>query len=210
MPRILIADDHAVVRKGLAALITQKPGWVIVGEASTGTDATEMVREFKPDVAIFDYSLPPTTGADIIPACLAAVPDLQVLIFTMHEDDAVILRSIRAGARGLLTKGQDGQLLDEALDALGRGEPFLRGRVGEIALMGLSQQAAQAEEPLTPRELEVMTQLAKGFSGKEAALILGISPKTVEIHRSSVMRKLKLRNLVEMVHYAVRNGIIEL
>lgn len=209
MPRVVLADDHEVVRRGIAALIAKKRGWQIVGEASNGHEARESVRQTKPDLAVFDYSLPPTNGADVLRDCIADQPDLAVLVFTMHEDDTVILRSLQAGARAVLQKGQDTSLLEEALECLAAGEPFLRGRVSELALRGLSDPCLAEQETPSPREMEVLTNLAKGFSGKEVAQILRISPKTVEVHRSSVMRKLQLRNLVDLVHYAIRNHLID-
>lgn len=190
-------------------MITSKDGWEIVGEASNGHQAREIVRRTRPDLAVFDYSLPPTNGAEVLRDCLVEQPDLPVLIFTMHEDDAVILRSLQAGAWAVLRKGEETGLLEAALESLAAGEPYLRGRVGEIALRGVVNRGALEHEGLSPREREVLINLAKGFSGKEVAQILQISPKTVEIHRSSVMRKLKLRNLVELVHYAIRNHLID-
>ncbi len=209
MPRVVLADDHEIVRRGIAALISSKEGWEIVGEASNGHQAREIMRETRPDLAVFDYSLPPSNGAEVLRECLVDQPGLPVLIYTMHEDDAVILRSLQAGAWAVLQKGEDASLLEEALESLAAGEPYLRGRVGEMALRGLVDRNLIDQEIPSPRELEVLTNLAKGFSGKEVAQILQISPKTVEIHRSAVMRKLKLRNLVDLVHYAIRNHLID-
>ena len=209
MPRVVLADDHEIVRRGIAALISSKEGWEIVGEASNGHQAREIMRMTRPDLAVFDYSLPPTNGADVLRDCLVDQPGLPVLIYTMHEDDAVILRSLQAGTWAVLQKGEDAALLEEALESLAAGEPYLRGRVSEMALRGLVDRNLVNQEAPSPRELEVLTNLAKGFSGKEVAQILQISPKTVEIHRSAVMRKLKLRNLVDLVHYAIRNHLID-
>lgn len=209
MPRVVLADDHEIVRRGIAALISSKEGWEIVGEASNGHQTREIMRMTRPDLAVFDYSLPPTNGADVLRDCLVDQPGLPVLIYTMHEDDAVILRSLQAGAWAVLQKGEDAALLEEALESLAAGEPYLRGRVSEMALRGLVDRNLVNQEAPSPRELEVLTNLAKGFSGKEVAQILQISPKTVEIHRSAVMRKLKLRNLVDLVHYAIRNHLID-
>ncbi|WP_113155531.1 response regulator transcription factor [Nitratireductor sp. OM-1] len=209
MPRVLIVDDHAVVRKGIAAILASKEGWQIVGEATNGNETIALVKALKPDIAILDYSIPPTNGAELLRECLLVHPTMQALLFTMHSEDTVVLNALQAGARGVLFKGEQSDLLNEALETIARGEPFLRGRVGELALNAWLHGATSDKAALTTRETEVLCHLAKGFSGKETAQLLGISPKTVEIHRSSVMRKLNLRNLVELVHYAIRVHLID-
>ncbi|RMH81796.1 DNA-binding response regulator [Pseudomonas sp. AOB-7] len=208
MLRTLLVDDHDVVLRGLAAVIAGRPDWQVIGQAHNSRDAIRIAQDHCPDVAIIDLRLDDMDGIELTRHCLALCPTLRVLIFTMHKSEATIRDALAAGARGILLKSELGRSLDAALDAMEAGEPYLPGRRGEIVL---NSHLGRSSDPnrLTPREREVMMQIVSGISGKEIASALSISPKTVEIHRTSLMRKLKLRNAVELVRYAVRNGFLE-
>lgn len=209
MPKVMIVDDHEVVLKGFAAIIADKPSWQLVGATTRAAEALDIVARENPDIAVIDYSLGDIDGVELTRRALAINPDLQVLIFTMHYSEVVIRDSLTAGARGFVLKSDVGQMLDAGLEAMAAGEAFLPGLAGDLVLRSYLGRDGDSNGSLTPREREVMKLIALGNSGKEVALKLQISPKTVEIHRAAVLRKLNLRNMVDLVRYAVRNGLIE-
>lgn len=209
MHSVLIVDDHEIVVRGLAALIAEKPGWQVVGQTTDPAEALDIIGQSRPNVAIFDYSLGEMDGVELTRRALAIKPDLMVLIFTMHHSEIVIRDALVAGARGFVVKSDVGQTLDAALDAMAARQPFLPGPAASIVLRSYLGQDGEQLPSLTQREREVMKLIALGYSGKEIAQRLEISPKTVELHRTAVLRKLNLRHMVDIVRYAVRNGIIE-
>lgn len=209
MHSVLIVDDHEIVVRGLAALIADKPGWEVVGQTTDATQALDIVRRRQPKVAIFDYSLGELDGAELTRRALAVDPNLMVLIFTMYQNESIIRDALAAGARGVVLKSNAEATLDEALDAMAARQPFFPGPAASILLRGFLGQDSRQSPDLTRREREVMKLIALGYSGKEIALKLEISPKTVELHRSSVLRKLNLRHMVDITRYAMRNGIVE-
>jgi DNA-binding NarL/FixJ family response regulator len=207
MTRILIADDHDVVRSGLKAILEAQEGWVVVAEAADGKEAIEKAIETKPDVAILDYSLPIANGAEITRQIRVRLPNVEVLIFTMHDSDDVMLDLLSAGAKGYLLKSDARRFLIAAVESLAGHKPFFTGKVTEALLE--TYLAKDRESGLSPREKSVVQLIAEGNSNKTIADILAISQKTVETHRASAMRKLNVDSTAALVRYAVRNKLVE-
>jgi DNA-binding NarL/FixJ family response regulator len=208
--RILIADDHEVVRSGLRAILEKHEGWEVVAEAQDGKEAIAKTIETKPDVAIIDYSLPLINGIEATRQICARVPEAEILIFTMHESDVLVGAALDAGARGYLLKSDANQFLIAAVEALARHQPFFTSRVSEQLLKSfLAAHQRKPESVLSPREALVVRLIAEGHSNKEISKILNLSPKTIETHRASAMRKLKLTSTAALVRYAIRNKLIE-
>lgn len=211
--RVLLADDHAMVRRGLRAVVEDRPGWTVCGEASTGREAVELARQLKPDVVVMDFSMPELNGLEATRQIRRELPRTQVLILTMHDTERLVRDVLAAGARGYLLKSDAADLLVTALEKLRQGKPYFTTKVAELVLQGyLEPEKAQAGEEttvLTPREREIVQLIAEGKSTKELADHLGISAKTAETHRSNLMRKLNLRSVSEVVRYAIREKIVE-
>ncbi|MGZ6144346.1 MAG: response regulator, partial [Myxococcales bacterium] len=212
--RVLIADDHEVVRKGLRALLESEPGLEVVGEAGNGREAVERAVAMKPDVVVLDIGMPELNGLEATRRIVKAAPRTEVLILTVYESEEVIREVLRAGARGYVLKSDAGRLLLTALEAVSAHKPFFTSRVSELVLAGfLSGEVRPSDDtppgaPLTPREREVLQLLAEGKTNKEVAAALGIGLKTVETHRMNLMAKLGLHSVVDLVRYAIRNGIV--
>ena len=211
--RIMIVDDHAVVRRGVRALLAAEPGWEIVGEATTGREAVEMARRLQPDVIVMDISLPELNGLDAARQILKDTPRTEILMLTMHHSEQLAKDALQAGARGYILKSDADQSLISAVHSLREHKPFLSPRVTEFVLDEFVRRTdvvdTAAHEAVTAREREIIQLLAEGRSNKEAAATLGISVKTVEAHRANIMRKLRLRSLSELVRYAIRNNIAQ-
>jgi len=209
--RVLIVDDHEIVRRGVRSVVESRSGWQVVAEANDGREALGLAVEHKPDIAILDYSLPTMNGAQLTRRIRTESPATQILIFTMHDSDVLVREVLTAGARGFLLKSDADRQLLAALDALARRQPYFTGQINESLLkLYLSQPAEQGEVGiLTPREREVVQLIAEGNSSKEASRILNISLKTVETHRASVMHKLNLETTAALVRYAIRNKLVE-
>ena len=213
--RILIADDHDVVRQGLRALLETQPGWEICGEAATGRETVEKTRKLKPDIVLLDIIMPELNGLEALRRIRKARPETQVLVLTMHESEDLIGQALKAGARGFMLKSDAGRDLITAIDALSRRKPFFTSKVAQMVLEGYLEGTAPGateEAPrsrLSAREREVVQLLAEGRTNKQIAASLEISTKTVETHRSSLMRKLNLHSVGELTRYAIRNKIIE-
>jgi DNA-binding NarL/FixJ family response regulator len=208
--RILIADDHDAIRRGVRILIETRPNFRVVAEASTGRDALQVARETQPDIAIIDYSMPGLNGLDLTHALKSELPRLEIMIYTMHEREELIMSVLRAGARAFVLKSDSDQHLFAALDALSIRRPYFSGSVSETLL---EQFLRSKDEPsstaLSHREREVVQLISEGKINKQVAEILNISIKTVETHRSAAMHKLKLRTTADLVRYAVRNNIVQ-
>lgn len=211
--RILIADDHEIVRRGIRSLIENHPGWEVCGEAVDGRDAVEKAREMRPDMVLVDVSMPNLNGLDAARQILEIVPQTRVLILTMHESEQIVREVLEVGARGFLLKSDAARDLVSAIQALQRRTTFFTSSVAEMVLNGFLDRRGDAtkisKDRLTPREREVVQLLAEGKSSKEVAGVLNLSVKTAETHRTNVMRKLDLHSVADLVRYAVRNNLVQ-
>ncbi len=213
--RILVADDHEVVRQGLRALLATQQGWEVCAEAVTGREAVKKAEQLKPDVVVMDISMPELNGLEATRQIVKVVPQTEVVILTMHDSEELVREVLDAGARGYLLKSDAGRELVAAVDMVRQHKPFLTSHVSEIVLQGYlkgDSRMARGEVPrsrLTRREREIVQLLAEGKSNKEIAVTLGISVKTAETHRANIMNKLGLHSVTELVRYAVRNKIVE-
>jgi DNA-binding NarL/FixJ family response regulator len=213
--RIVIADDHEIVRAGLRALIETQPGWTVVAEAHDGQQAIEKVLETKPHVAILDIQMPGLNGLDVTREILKAGVKSRVLILTMHESDGWIRVVLDAGARGYVLKSDAAHDLIAAVEAVRHDKIFFTSRIAEVVLSGfLTRGKAPSEiDPrtnrLTPRQRDILKLLAGGKTNGEIASTFGISVKTVETHRANILRRLSCHSISDLVRYALRNKIIE-
>ena len=212
--RILLADDHKVVRQGTRALLSAIPEWEIVGEADNGRDAVSLTAELKPDIVILDISMPELNGLDATRQIKKKSPETEVLIFTGQETEELVHDVFDSGARSYIMKTDAADHLIDALKALSEHKHFFTSRISEIVfaqyIQGKRALEGNAEKSrITDREREIVQLLAEGKSSKEIATILGISVRTVETHRAAIMKKLGLKSFSELIRYAVRNRIIE-
>ena len=209
--RIVLADDHEAIRLGVRSVLSTHPDWRVVGEASNGRDALELIREVRPDIAILDYSLPMMNGLELTRAIKKELPRTEILIFTMHDREDVLAELLKAGVRGYLLKSDASKHLVAAVEALSIRRPYFSGNVSQTLLDRFIEMAARdaAATALTPREREIVQLIAEGRLNKEIAAILGLSIKTVETPRAAAMHKLDLNSTADLVRYAVRNNIIE-
>ena len=195
MTRILIADDHEVVRSGLRTILEAQPTWEVVAEAADGKEAVAKAIETAPDIAIIDYSLPILNGAEVTRQIRAGLPRTEVLIFTMHDNEALVRQLLEAGARGYLLKSDAKRHLIAAIEALASHKPFFTGKVSEALLRSFTARQGGEGSALTARERQVVQLIAEGKTNKAIAKLLSISLKTVETHRATIMRKLEYRIL---------------
>lgn len=210
--RIAIAEDHDVVRRGLRELLGGHEGWVIAGEARTGRQAVELARRVRPDVVVLDLSLPELAGIEAIRRIRAEVPGVEICVFSMHEDELYVGDALSAGARAYVVKSEPGTRVLEAVEALSRHEPYFTPRVADLVLRALVRARGGgpgAPDPLTAREREVAQLLVEGLGSRAVASRLGITAKTVDTHRSAIMRKLGLDSMADLVRYAIRNRLVE-
>ena len=213
MVRVLIGDDHEVIRRGLRQMIERRSGWSVCGEAASGAEVQRLAAELKPDVVILDVSMPGGDSVEVTRKLRAALPATEILIFTMHEGEEMIRALIGAGARGYLLKSDSTSQVYAAIESLVEHKPYFTAKVSE-ALREAFLKTIPSDGGKTPaallsaREREIIQLLAESKSNKEVATKLGISVKTVETHRATIMRKLGVNSVVELVHYAVRNKII--
>jgi len=210
--RILIADDHELIRRGVRNLISLRSGWQVVGEACNGADAVEQAETLRPDVAIIDFSMPKLDGPAAASQIAQVSPDTSVVVLTMHDSNHVIREVLRSGAKGFVLKTDADQDLIEAVEAVAQKRHFFTKRVADVVLEGyLTGRAAHAKEEkvkLTIREREILSLLADGVASKQIALKLNISVRTVESHRIHINRKLGFGSIAELVRYAIRHGIV--
>jgi DNA-binding NarL/FixJ family response regulator len=215
--RLLVADDHDVVRKGVRTLLEEQPGWEVAAEAADGREAVEKAKQVQPDVTILDLSMPELNGLEAAREILKTV-QTKVLILTMYDSDPLIRQTLEAGARGYLLKSDAGRDLVSAVDALRRNKTFFTPKVAQMVLEGyLGRPTKDNEEDntrknglrLTARQKQILQLLAEGKSSKEVAVALNISVKTAETHRANIMRRLDCHSVTELVRYAIRNHIIE-
>jgi DNA-binding NarL/FixJ family response regulator len=209
MTRVLIADDHDVVRSGVRAILESEAGFEVIGEAADGKAALDLALATSPDVVVLDYSLPLLNGVEVTRQIRARVPGAEVLIFTMHDTNALIREVLEAGARGFLLKSDARRFLIAAVVSLADHKPFFTSKVSEELLQNYLDKAAVVGSVLTSREKAVVQLIAEGHPNRTIAEVLSISLKTVETHRASSMRKLNLDSTAALVRYAVRNRIVE-
>ena len=209
--RVLLADDHDVVRKGVRTMLEGREGWQVCGEASTGTEAVRLAAQLQPDIAVLDLEMAELDGLQATRLIKKDQPQIEVLIFTMHDTEYLIREVLSAGARAFVLKSEGGRKLIEAIESVSRHKPFFAARASETLLNSFLKSTAHSNEPspLTDREREVVQLLSAGQSNKQVAAALGISVKTVETHRAAVMRKLGFSSIVELVRYAVRERLIK-
>ena len=205
--RILIADDHEVVRSGLRAVLSEQRDWQVVAEACDGNEAVIQAEKTAPDVAIVDYSLPVINGVEVTRQIRKRSPGTEVIIFTMHDNSTLIHSLLQAGALGYLLKSDAKSFLLRAVETVAQRQPFFTGAVAETLLQ--SFMAKGSDSPLSVRERSVVQMIAEGHSNKKIALILNLSVKTVETHRANAHNKLDLKSTAALVRYAVRNCIIQ-
>lgn len=211
--RVLIADDHGVVREGLRALLAKSPEIAVVGEASDGREAVRLAAELHPNIVIMDIGMPLLNGVDATSQILSRDPDIKVIILSMHSDESYILRALNAGAKGYLLKDSaEGDILP-AVQTVAQGRPYFSPIIASTLLDEYLQtmrknKVRDSYDLLTDREKEVLQLLAEGKSNKEVATVLNLSPYTIESHRTNLMQKLNLHNTAEIVLYAVRKNIV--
>ena len=214
--RILVADDHEIVRQGLRALLEAQPGWQVVAEAIDGREALDKAKRLRPDVVVLDVSMPNLNGLEATRQIRKALPETEVLILTMHDSEQLVREVLEAGARGYVLKSDAGRALVTAVESLRNCKPYFTSRVSEIVLDGYLHGGERSDAfnaprtvRLSPREREIVQLLAEGKSNKEVAVALHISVKTAETHRTNLMRKLDLHSISELVRYAIRNKMVE-
>jgi DNA-binding NarL/FixJ family response regulator len=212
--RILIADDHELVRAGIRGVLKHQHAWRVVGEAVNGREAVEKAKTQKPDLVIIDVSMPELDGLQATRQILEAVPNTKVVVLTMHESGQMVHRALGAGARGFVSKSDLAASLLKAVADVSEGRRFLTSKISEIVLEEFLRTANQPVRTVrlqcqpTVREVEIIRLLAEGKSTKEIAPALGITVRTVETHRAKIMLKLGLHSLAELIHYAIRNKIV--
>lgn len=212
--RAIVADDHEVVRRGVRALVESHPGWTVCGEAANGREAVRLAQELHPDLVVLDVTMPEMNGLEATRAIRSSVPGTEVILLTVHDSDQLLDQAISAGARGYVLKDDAARHLMDAIDALSKHAPFVGSRAVDRGGNGGGQERNAVVSrngrvmSLTQREREVLRLLAEGESNREVAERLSISAKTVETHRANVMRKLGASSIVDLVHYAIRNGIV--
>jgi DNA-binding NarL/FixJ family response regulator len=212
--RILLADDHEIVRRGLKELLEEQLGWTVCAEAANGREAVEAAVRTHPDVGVLDFSMPELNGLEATRRIRQVAPQVEVLVFTMHESEELIREVLAAGARGYLLKSDATRQLIPAVESLSRHTPFFSGRVSEVVLEGFLKRGeaspvSLARDRVTSREREIIQLLAEGNSNKDIARRLTLSVKTVETHRAAVMRKLELKSLADIIRWAIRNNVIQ-
>ena len=205
--RILLADDHLVVREGLRSLL-EAAGFKIVGEARDGREALKLARMLEPEVTVLDIGMPLLNGVDSCRELLREVPEMRIIMLTVHSEDAYVIEALRSGARGYVLKTQAGSDLVRAIGEVTQGRIYLSPSVSSAVVQAFLAGATSPADPLTPREREVLQLVAEGRSTKEVAGILGVSVKTAETHRTRLMTKLDIHHTAGLVHYAIRRGLI--
>lgn len=207
---ILLVDDHEIVRKGIRELLQEHPDWKICGESGNGREAVRMASQLKPNIIVIDLSMPEMNGLEAIRQIKRACPEVEVLIYSVHESEQWICQSIEAGVRAYVMKSDAGKYLVEAVEALSRHEPFFTSKVCQFLLKILSKSDWNIPPPsLSAREREIIQMLAEGMANKEIASALCISVKTVETHRAAIKRKLGIASLADLVRYAINNHMVQ-
>ena len=206
--RILLADDHLVVRQGLCTLL-ERQGFDIVGEAADGREATRMAQTLRPDVAILDLAMPLLNGLDATREIARASPRTKVILLTVHTTDQYVLQALQAGVRGYVLKTQSTAGLVRAIQEVMRGARYLSPGISETVVQASLGKTDLVSDPLTAREREVLQLIAEGKTTKEIAALLGVSPKTIESHRTRLMERLDIHQTAGLVRYAIRRGLTQ-
>jgi DNA-binding NarL/FixJ family response regulator len=209
--RILIADDHELLRNGIRGVLATRPEWTVCGEAATGQEVVRLAQELKPDIIILDITMPGLSGLQAARQIRETLPACQLLVLTVHESTELIRELLSLGGRGYVLKSDAGRDLIQAVEALGSGQSFFTARVSSLMLdqwLRANDGTAPAIGILTAREREIVRWVAEGKTSKEIGNELSISPLTVDTHRANIMHKLKLRSVAELVRYAIRSGIV--
>ena len=210
--RVLLADDHALVRVGIRSLLSTIAGFDVVGEAGTGHEAVELADQLRPHVVLMDIAMPGINGLDATARLVERHPEVRVIILSMHASEEYALQALRAGAAGYLLKDADLLELERAIVAVARGETYLSPAISKHVIADYKRRVAEQPEPidrLTPRQREVLRLIAEGLSTKEIAFKLGLSVKTVETHRAQLMERLEIRDVAGLVRFAIRSGLVD-
>jgi DNA-binding NarL/FixJ family response regulator len=205
--KVILADDHRLVRAGLRALLDATPNIEVVAEAADGEEALRLIEEFKPDVALLDIAMPKLSGIAVLHQVRGVSPDTKVLLLSMYDNDEYVAEAVRAGAGGYLVKDAAVEELGLALEALERGDVYLSPAISRKLAQAFS--GGRASPGLTGRQTQILRLIAQGQSSKEVARTLGLSIKTIETHRTQIMDRLEIRDLAGLVRYAIRSGIID-
>ncbi len=211
--RLLVADDHTLVRNGLKKILETRPEWEVVAEAGNGREAVRLAAELKPDVAILDVSMPMLNGIEATRQLVKRQPNIRVLILSMHAEEAYIVQALKAGAKGYLLKDSADVELLRAVAAIAGGASYFSPAVSKVLLDDYVRHLAEKGvtdrfELLSEREREILQLIAEGHSNKEIAVLLSVSPVTIETHRSHILQKLDIHNTAELVLFAVRRGVV--
>jgi DNA-binding NarL/FixJ family response regulator len=208
--RLLIADDHGIMRSGLRLLLDRQRDMEVVAEAADGVEAVQMALRMRPDICVLDVAMPRMTGLQATVEIRAHAPEVSVLVLSMHDDERYLFEALQAGAAGYVLKREADTALVDAVRAVSRGEPFMTN-AAETSLLRewMADDSSGPQEPLTTREREVLKLIAEAYTNREIGEILHLAEKTVESHRANLMRKLGMRDRVELVRYAIRRGLIE-
>jgi DNA-binding NarL/FixJ family response regulator len=213
---LLLVDDHALIRAGVRALVSDIPGYAVVGEANDGAQLLDLARQLRPDIILLDISMKDTDGLDALDKLLLVLPNSKVLILSMHTDPQMIMRALEMGAHGYLLKDATGTELEQALEALRNNERYLSPAIAHTVINQalISAHASRSEQVethnLTARQLEILRLIVRGKSTREIAGGLGLSIKTVETHRSQIMKRLQIYDVAGLVLFCVRERIISL
>ena len=212
MIRVLVADDHTIVRESLVSVLNGSGACIVVGEAADGLAAVEKAMQLRPDIAIVDISMPGLSGIEVVRRLHAELPSVRTLVLTMHEEEEYVLHMVRAGASGYLPKDSPISELIQAVKQIHAGKAHFGGAAAQVLARQVQRPAADAGDPygrLTPREREVFHLVIEGTTSKEIGRKLGISTKTAENHRANVLDKLDARNVADLVRFAVRRGLLD-
>jgi DNA-binding NarL/FixJ family response regulator len=208
--RLLVADDHGIMRSGLRLLLDRQPDMEVVAEAADGIEAVELALRERPDICILDVAMPRMTGLQATVEIRAQAPEIAVLVLSMHDDERYLFEALQAGAAGYVLKREADQALVEAVRAVGRGEPFMTNAAERSLIREwMHDDSSGPAEPLTLREREVLKLIAEAHTNRAIGELLHLAEKTVESHRANLLRKLGMRDRVELVRYAIRRGLIE-
>jgi DNA-binding NarL/FixJ family response regulator len=211
--RVLIADDHSIVRAGIQSLLAAREDIVIAGEADSGRSIVQMTRKLKPDLILMEMNMPDMNGIETINVIHRENADIKVLVLSMHFDDKEVAKALKAGARGYLIKNCDARVLNDAIDTVKSGNVYLSNEMSQSLIQSYIDKIVDDSSGsciLTRKEREILQKISEGNTTKEISGVLNVSVKTVEVHRSNIMNKLKLRNIADLTKYAIREGLTKI